>query len=425
MRPGGAGYHPPVLIPLGTDRPLARRTVINHVLIGLNLGIFILQLATGHLDNTGQRSVMDQFVLAPGESPWYTYITYAFLHGGLLHILGNMLFLWVFGPCVEDRLGRFWYVLFYLGGAVLAGMAHEWASDARVLGASGAVSAVTGAFLVLFPRTVIRVLLFFILIGVFSIPAWWFVAFAIARDFLPVLAATEDNVAREAHLGGYAFGIGVSMFLLWTKILSREQYDLFSLMRQRRRRGQIRQAAKIAAPKGVINKKDKASRSRAKPTQQKPPEDDQPAPPDDRPQPESQEDELLAPEGPAAEARAVVTAALARQDYAAAAEAYRSILGEYGHTPRAVTLGRRQQMDLGNALFQQGDHQTAAKAYELYLESFPSDADAPTVALMLALLNARYLNDPVRAKSLLSEARDRLGDDQQRTLADELLAELG
>src|SRR5262249_20133954 len=143
--------------------------------------------------------------------PW-TLVTHAFLHAGWLHLLGNMVFLWVFGPNVEDRFTRIGVLIFYLVGGAAAGGAHALLEASPALGAGGAIAAVTGAYIVLFPRTLIKCIVFLIIIGIFQIPAWIFIVLAIAKDMVWVGLPT-DNVARFAHLGGYAFGMMVSLFL--------------------------------------------------------------------------------------------------------------------------------------------------------------------------------------------------------------------
>ena len=122
--------------------------------------------------------------------------------------------MYVFGPNVEDRFGRWWYLTFYLAGGASAGAAQILFSPGSVIGASGSIAAVTGAYLVFFPRTHIKTLLFFFIIGIFWIPSMWFIGFAIAKDLLFQGFSAGQGVAYMAHLGGYAFGFGISMTLL-------------------------------------------------------------------------------------------------------------------------------------------------------------------------------------------------------------------
>jgi membrane associated rhomboid family serine protease len=338
-------------------------------------------------------------VLDPKRSAIWTFVTYAFLHGGLMHILGNMVFLWVFGPNVEDRFGRIGFLAFYILGGVAAGVIHALGYPNPVIGASGAVAAVTGAYLVLFPRTTIKTLLVFFLIGIFNIPAWWFIGARIAWDLVLEATGAAGMVATLAHLGGYAFGVGISVILLWTNLLAREPYDLFSISRQARRRRHFRD---------LQYERERAAKRGEHP--------DQAARPGRLADAAAEE---------IATRRAEVASRFQDGDLPGAAAAYRELLDRFAGIQGATLLNRRLQYDLANHYFQSGDHQTAATAYEMFLKGYPTDAEAANVHLILGLINARYLNDPVRAKQEVSAALEGLGPGPQQDLARELLAELG
>lgn len=366
---------------------------MTHVLIGLTVLAYIADLlARGPGEGPGplaealtlsRRSVIDQ--------PW-RLVSYAFAHADIWHILGNMLFLWVFGPNVEDRLGRVWFVVFYVLGAAAAGATHLAFSAAPVLGASGAVSAVTGAYLVLFPRTVVRTFIFFFFVGVMNIPAVWFLGFAIARDIIGLGMA--GNVAREAHLGGYAFGFSVCFIALATKILPREVYDLFSVFRQKARREEMRQAL-LESQKRVAGTLSPTKHAEA----------------------------AIVPE-PAMLLRADVSAALSAVDVPKALDAYRQLLRQFPTIPGAITLNRANMLAIGNYAFSAKDFPLAARAYELFLDGYPRDAERAHVKLMLGLVKARYLNEPETARPLITDAASTIQDDHHAALARELLDEL-
>src|SRR5262245_16325094 len=125
---------------------------MTYVLVGVNVVVYCIGVALERAWPDQFERVQNLFILTPGGSRPWSFITYAFLHGNLMHILGNMVFLWVFGPNVEDRFGRIGFLLFYLGGAAASGGLHAMFDSNPVLGASGAIAAVTGAYLVLFPR---------------------------------------------------------------------------------------------------------------------------------------------------------------------------------------------------------------------------------------------------------------------------------
>ena len=383
-----------MFIPLGTDRPLKRVTKVNHALIGANILVFCVQLLLRRFGQDSYELAMGWAVLDPQDFHIWGLFSYAFLHNptSILHILGNMVLLWVFGPNVEDRLGRWWYLAFYLGGAAAAGGLHLAVSDSGVVGASGAISAVCGAYLVLFPRTHIKTLFILIIIGVFSIPAVWFIGAGIAWNLMFVQA--QDRVARGAHLGGYAYGMGISFVLLWTRLLPREVYDLFSIGRQAARRRQFKE---------VMRKADSAGPRRDPKKEEKP---------------DPVSDAMMA-------ARAVVSVKIADEDMDGAAAAYTDLLDRYGKSHPATLLSRRQQYEIGNHFFRAGDHQNAAVAYERFVDGYPTDSEAPSVLLLLGVINARYLNDPTRAKELITKAIEGLAGEDELSHARELLKELG
>lgn len=393
-RAGRGRYDPPMLIPLGTERPKKRPTIVTYALIAINLAVAIASALAGAWDpESSGPGWFNSAVLARDHIGPVPLIGYMFLHGGLGHVLGNMLFLFVFGPNVEDRFGRVGFAAFYLLGGIASGLVHTASSSSGVVGASGAIAAVTGAFLVLFPLTHTRVLLFFIIIGVFSIPSWWLIAFAIAKDIFIGSLTTASPIAHEAHLGGYGFGAAVSLALLWSKALSREPYDLFSMMKHRARRRQFQELTHQG------EKERERARKKIARANDPPPE-------------------VLS-------LRAEIGRAVGDADLPRACELYRTMLTDHGADRPLSTLTKGTQMVVANALFETGDHANAAAAYERYAEAYPGDNDTLRVKLMLAVTCARYLNDPVRAKTLLGEITDRLRTEEERDLARTLTQELG
>jgi membrane associated rhomboid family serine protease len=387
-----------VFIPLRTDRPLNRPTLVNHVLLAANLAIYAVMAG---LELTRPETFLElrrMFWLNPQQLTAWGLLTYAFLHGGLMHLLGNMIFLWVFGPSVEDRLGRIGYLAFYLVGAVAAGAVHAMAYPTPVVGASGAIAAVTGAYLVLFPRTQVQILIIFFLIGVYSIPATWFIGGQIAWNLFLEASGRSGRIATLAHLAGYAYGFAISMSLLATGVLKREVYDLFSISKHAARRRQFQDLG---------NQRRRAERAGKLP---------------DVAHRRAAADEATIEK--VAAARAEVSSFLEAGDHAGAARAYRSLLDSFSGVAGATLLARGSQYQIANAAFAEEDHHTAARAYELFVEGYPSDPETPVMRLMLGLICARYLNDPVAAKRQISAALPNLPEDQ-RGLAREILAELG
>jgi len=186
--------------------------IVTLLIIGVNIFVFVLELSGG-----------DQFVLSWSVTPaeitaghrLVTIFTSMFMHAGWAHIIGNMVFLWAFGPQIEDVMGPVRYLAFYLLGGVAAMATQIWASPTStipLLGASGAIAAVMGAFIVTYPRDRIRTLLFF---GFFArtafIPAALLIGVWFAFQLLSAGAGTisdvnTDDVAYLAHVGGAVFG---------------------------------------------------------------------------------------------------------------------------------------------------------------------------------------------------------------------------
>jgi len=143
-----------------------------------------------------------------------TYITYAFLHGDFMHLAGNMLFLWVFGDNVEDALGHFRFLVFYLLCAVAGAWLHgiiDTSSQVPLIGASGAIAGVVTAYLLLHPRVKVWVLILMRL--PLKIPAWIPIVLWIAFQFLMFFAGGEDQVSWAAHVGGIVAGAVLTLLL--------------------------------------------------------------------------------------------------------------------------------------------------------------------------------------------------------------------
>src|SRR5262249_35658672 len=151
---------------------------MNWALIAANVLVFLVE-----------RSVwpgVQQYALQPRNLQLYQYFTYQFLHGGIMHLVGNMLFLYIFGNNVNDRMGNWGYLGFYLGGGVFAGVVQLVTSSSPIpiVGASGSISAVTGAYLALLPRSHITLIYWFLIIGMIEIPSIWFIGLSFAWDFI-------------------------------------------------------------------------------------------------------------------------------------------------------------------------------------------------------------------------------------------------
>lgn len=243
----------PMLIPLRTNLDARRPPRITVALILVNMLVY-LALLLAERAGFDREALTGAGALASGSGPRgfraWALITYQFLHdpSSLLHLAFNMLFLWIFGAAVEDRLRPAGFLLFYLAGGMVAGLGHMLAAPGvPVIGASGAVAAVTGAFIALFPRARVLVLFFFVIIGVYAIPAVWLVGLYVALDLInqlfDLLGSRRGNTAYMAHLAGYAFGFTTGMILLATSVVRRGEFDALSLLAQWRRRRAFRRVA--------------------------------------------------------------------------------------------------------------------------------------------------------------------------------------
>jgi membrane associated rhomboid family serine protease len=207
------------MFPIGDDEIQGGRFPwVTYSLIALNVLVFMYELALGpNLDNFFyQRAVIPaQF---PGGDSLIDLFTAMFMHGGWMHLIGNMLFLWVFGDNIEQTMGHLTYLAFYLAGGVIASLAHilfNPASDIPSLGASGAIAAVLGAYLVMFPRSQVRVLVLTgYRSGITRVAALAFLGiwgitqlFSGVASLGPETAQTGGGVAFWAHIGGFVFGL--------------------------------------------------------------------------------------------------------------------------------------------------------------------------------------------------------------------------
>src|SRR6202167_3778365 len=212
------------MLPLRDDQPRYSTPWVNYFLIGLNLVIFFFEAT---LDRQSLNLLIDQFGVVPSHvarflagSPSYPlpavvlpFFTSLFLHGSWLHVIGNMWFLYIFGDNVEDYLGHFKYLVFYLLTGVIAMGTHvlmNLHSTAPALGASGAIAGVLGAYFVLYPRA--RVLTWFF-VFVIWVPAWIILGYWFVLNFLSgtatslaVQSGNMGGVAFWAHVGGFISG---------------------------------------------------------------------------------------------------------------------------------------------------------------------------------------------------------------------------
>ncbi len=203
------------MFPLKSDVPMARFPSVTLALIAANVSVFLWQFfsvgLTESIDVFGAvpRSVLSG-VSHAGIPASLTLLTSMFLHGGFLHLGLNMLFFWVFGGNVEDRLGHFAYLVFYLVCGLLAGLAQMLAaptSPTPMIGASGAIAGVLGAYFLLFPRSTVETVFFFFFIFKRNVPAVIFIGVWFLTQLFSLPAGAAGGVAFAAHVGGFISGL--------------------------------------------------------------------------------------------------------------------------------------------------------------------------------------------------------------------------
>ena len=186
---------------------------ITYLFILINVAVFVFQFS---LKGNQQAAFVYGYGSIPAEIVYgqdlYTLITCMFLHGGWMHLIGNMLFMWVFADNIEATIGSFKFILFYIAGGIIASLTHavlNSSSQIPCVGASGAIAACLGAYLVMFPHSKIRIF-FLIFFTTFNISAIYFLGFWILQQFTAGFGAigTETaGVAYWAHIGGFVFGV--------------------------------------------------------------------------------------------------------------------------------------------------------------------------------------------------------------------------
>ncbi|HXJ19423.1 MAG TPA: rhomboid family intramembrane serine protease [Polyangia bacterium] len=240
------------MLPLRDTLPTRSRATVNLTLIAVNVVVFVLELS-GKLGPVGPETIALPGALVPAQlvaDPAHnvvTLLTHMFLHGGLAHIAGNMLFLWIFGDNVEDALGHLRYAVFYLACGMAAAAAQIGSgphSTVPMVGASGAISGVLAGYLLLYPRSPIQVLnpipVLWLFWGLFMwLPAWfviieWF-AVNLWSAFQPTPAA--GGVAFFAHVGGFVAGLALLPLLRSRDRVSYDRWERVLRPRGRPMRG--------------------------------------------------------------------------------------------------------------------------------------------------------------------------------------------
>lgn len=221
------------MFPLRDTQPSYSKPIVTVVLIVINILVFLYEFS---LDPFAQNAFITSFGLVPDRFHFANVLTSMFLHGGWMHVLGNMWFLWIFGDNIEDILGHAKYLLFYLMCGIGAAMTQVYFSpDSRVpmVGASGAIAGVMGAYMMKFPHSRINTLIFLaFFITTVEVPAWvmliyWFFIQLISGvGSVGYSQVSQGGTAFLAHVGGFLAGIGL-VYLMRPKERYSRRKDLY------------------------------------------------------------------------------------------------------------------------------------------------------------------------------------------------------
>ena len=214
------------MFPIRDHNPSGRTPYVTYLLMAVNIGVFLSYVGL-FSDNRALNIFFFDWALIPGRvttGDGYTGIfTSMFLHGGWMHLAGNMLFLYIFGDNIEDEMGHGGYLLFYLACGLLSALAHVISapySPVPTVGASGAIAGVMGGYLLLYPKAKVDILIIFIVFfRIFPIPAWIMLGLWLGMQFIGGIGAdpTVGGVAYWAHAGGFIVGM-VLTIPLWLRL---------------------------------------------------------------------------------------------------------------------------------------------------------------------------------------------------------------
>jgi membrane associated rhomboid family serine protease len=379
-----------MLIPLRTDSPLRQTPYMNWAIIAANAIVYVITVT--------HPQVAGHYGLSPRQPLLYQFFTYQFLHGSLLHIVGNMLFLFIFGNNVNDRLGNLGYLAFYLAGGVFAGISYVILSggDTPMVGASGAIAAVTGAYLVLLPRSNVTIVYFYFLVGTAEVASLWFILFFFLYDVYLNFTG-HDQVAHTAHIGGTLFGFITCVGLLTLHLLPRDQFDVVALIQRWNKRRQYRDMVSKGYNPFEYTQADVARRGGKAP-----------------PPPDPRTSRIM-------DLRTAISEAVGAHNLDRAVDLY----VELKTYDAQQVLPRQQQLDVANHLAAQQRYPQAAEAYEIFIQQYPRYEQLEHVELMLGLIYVRYLNQPDRARNYLTKAAAKIHSGRELDMARDELSRLG
>ena len=360
----------------------------NYAIVAVNVLAYMLLNAAG-ID--ALREFRDSYLVLYVDDPSiHQFLTYQFLHADIIHLAGNMLFLWVFGNGVNARMGHLPYVLFYLAGGVLAALGFALgANHGALVGASGAIASVTTAFLVLFPKSRVTFLYWFFFIGQFELPSLIIIGFKIIlwdNVLAPSLAGSSGSVAYSAHLAGYSCGFAAMMLLLLIRAVPRDHFDLPAVLKRWNQRRAF-----------TSTMSDPAAQARAKYGRVA--------------RPVTVGEEVIEKAlDRIAEMRANVSMHIAGRNWPEAIEAYEQLIS----TDPEQFLSRENQLLVGKQLYSMQRYPQAASAFEKYLLHYKGRSEYEQIQLLLGIIYARELGQYEAAERHLQSSLETLSDQSRR-----------
>lgn len=380
-----------VVIPIRTESLTRRVPHVNYFLIALNvLCFFVFDPRLGGRSLAGFK---EQFLVFESVEPrLFQFFTYQFLHADEWHLLGNLLFLWVFGNGVNAKLGNFGYMCFYLAGGVFAAWGYATMSEAgfTLVGASGAIAAVTTAYLVLYPRSRVTVMVWiFLFIQFFEWPALLLIGLKIVvwDNIIAPRFGSGGNIAYMAHLSGYFFGFASAVVLLWIRAVPRDQFDILALWK---RWNQRRQFASVMSDPAAASRAQYGSVGRVQTAQQW----------------EKEEHKI----DQVSEIRTEISDLLLQGDVAGAATSYEKMVA----VDAAQCMSEREQLAIAREFYSSGRPPQAAAAFERFVQCYPNSIDLENIRLLLGIIYARDLREYENADKHLTESMERLRDEARR-----------
>jgi rhomboid family protein len=380
-----------MLLPVGDDSQSHSVPFVNVAIVAVNILVYAaVNVFSGDL--TTQNAFSD-YGIVPAKLAWYQFLTCMFLHGGWMHIIGNMWFLWVFGDAVENRLGHVGYAAFYLVAGIGASAFYLFFTPRTLMpciGASGAIFGVVAAYAIIFPRNEIKMFFWFWLyVGTFHVKAVWIVGFWIVEQVFTWHLMSEvgglGGIAYAAHVGGALFGIlvAVGVRTWWPEPPMVEDWGSGGMSE-----GQGMWSAPVgmpvASPMPVM--------------------------------PSAPIDHLSGDAAPMDD----VSRAFAKNDTDGALGLYR----EHSACRPGVPMVATAQIGVANEFFKRAEFEESLEAYRVYLSAYGREQYAPTAKFRSAIILSRRLDGYADAGKLLLEVIMEHADADVVSLAREELARI-